>query len=246
MTITNFNQSHNGVNISLDIYLDGDYARILEEESIKQSGDLFIFVDCGNFDADGFRKTFYIDGTGQSLFEKYYEHHWDEHFSLSTEETRKTLLDEMDLDLSELSNITALQSAIETHIGSQSEMDEFLEKHFKPKYFSVITRGYCQGDYREVIVPHALLETIGLPLTQESADSFKEEIHHLCWDTPIYAKLAVNGSVFEIQDKLSDIYNYDEEEIRKIASDLIKEESTKAIVDDFLSEQLPSHLDYVQ
>ena len=30
MTITNFNQSNNGVNISLDIYLDGDHARVIE------------------------------------------------------------------------------------------------------------------------------------------------------------------------------------------------------------------------
>lgn len=70
---------------------------------------------------------------------------------------------------------------------------------------SVETRGYCQGDYAKVYYSPELLESAWGTMPSESID-------HLFWDSPVYARVDINGEDYYYYDwPESDYYTWNRE-----------------------------------
>lgn len=63
-------------------------------------------------------------------------------------------------------------------IKSYTDYEDILE--LKKDFKIIKTTGYCQGDIARVILP-------------KKADISQEDIDHLFWDCPIYARFTING-----------------------------------------------------
>ena len=102
----------------------------------------------------------------------------------------------------------------------------------------VIICGYCQGDYAKIIVP--------TNLGYKRNFDFKSMFINLFYDAPIYATFSVNGNneICYFDEYLADQYNYDKAEFIAIAEKQI-DHFDKNIIMQFLSDNLPSTLDYI-
>ena len=100
-------------------------------------------------------------------------------------------------------------------------------KEYPSEYDFMITRGYSQGDSCAV-------------LFKKDNKPSEQYIDNLFWDSPVYARLSVDDKEFYLDEYLEDSYNYDREKLlEKIKPDLSE------YVFDWLSRNLPEHLEYV-
>lgn len=243
--MNNFDMSSTGTNIELTINHDCGMASVMFGESITKVGDLNVFTSCETIDASEYEKEYNVTDAALELFKKYFKHVFNCDFSVSIDDDVEILLDELGMDVTEETDVNDLLESIRSHCGDAESYCKFLEEHFEAKFFTLTTRGYSQGDEREVIIPFELLEAFGLPTTQESADTCQVEIDHLFWDAPIYANLVVDGEEYSLHNNLKDLYNYSKEEVVKIAKEMVEDETKHEIVVEFLKENLPDTLDYV-
>ena len=130
-----------------------------------------------------------------------------------------------------------------------NQWNEFCEKAgFKANFDVVVSRGYCQGDCSEVLVPHEFWESIGVKKPSCVRASLGDTIDHLLWDCPIYCRFTVNEEEFYIDQCLADMYNWEKSEALRVAAGLIENQFTKeeaAAILDFLKVSLPEHLECV-
>lgn len=118
---------------------------------------------------------------------------------------------------------------------------------FSGNFDIVVSRGYCQGDYREVIVPHKFWDCIGIVKPLDVQSNLGNHIDNLLWECPVCARFSVNGVDFDICESMANMYNWDTEEALEIAAELIKDSFTseeQAIIMDFLTSSLKTDLDY--
>lgn len=236
--MNNFDQSSTGLNITLSAFRDTDLSRLYFEEAfftIKEGRkDLLVYCE-GSF----------------SDFEKEYTF------------TKAELIAACESEADFLSNFNSLmgfdhseatkQDLIdycETELGGKIDWLEFQEKAgFKANFDIVVSRGYCQGDYREVIVPHKLWDCIGIVKPLDVQSNLGYYIDNLLWDCPVYARFNVNDEDFDIGENLQDhAYNWDKSEALEIAAKLIKDNFTseqQTIIMDFLANSLKTDLDYL-
>lgn len=126
---------------------------------------------------------------------------------------------------------------------------EFCEKAgFKSNFDIVISRGYSQGDYKEVIVPHKLWECLGVKRPKNVQDSLGSHIDHLLWDAPIYCRLTVNGEEYYIDQYLKDLYLWDKSEVIEIVKNQLTSdnlpESSVIYICDWLASNVKTDIDY--
>ena len=243
--MNNFDKSSTGTNIELSIHFDCCASQSLFDESIQKVNDMFVYTSHGLIDASDYSKAFDINCSASKLFNLYFEQVFEKDFSLATKDDCEMLKDELGMDVDDSTDMDTLAYAIKNHAGGSKDYDAFLDKHFAPKFFTLTSRGYSQGDLHEVIVPFELLTKFGIPTTQESADSCQGDIDHLFWDAPIQSILTVDGENHYLHNDLSDIYSYSQDEIAKVAGNLFSDDKTKANVMKFLVENLPSELQYI-
>jgi len=110
------------------------------------------------------------------------------------------------------------------------DLKDLFIKFFQPKFEIIQTRGYSQGDYVEIIIPHDL---------ENKPD--QEMIDHLFWDRPVYIRLEIDQNDFCFNDFLKDDYNYDKQEILEITKKEIKH-SKKEYILNWLDDNLPEDL----
>lgn len=124
----------------------------------------------------------------------------------------------------------------------------FCEKAgFKANFDIVVSRGYCQGDYKEVIIPHKFWDCIGIVKPLDVQSDLSGYIDNLLWDCPVYCRFTVNEDEFYVDQELKNSYEWDKSEALKIAQNLIKDSFTseeQTIIMDFLASSLKTDLDY--
>ena len=97
------------------------------------------------------------------------------------------------------------------YLGHDS-IEEFLKDNFEPKFVTLESRGYSQGDYSEVIIPASVLKEFP-DHTLETIGSFlQEEIDHLLWDAPVSCRVEIDNTELYLEDLLSDRYEWDKED----------------------------------
>lgn len=137
---------------------------------------------------------------------------------------------------------------IEIHYGSQ-ELDEFLTANFTPLYKILVSRGYCQGDYQKVIFSkdtvNYLIRETGLQWGQ-LVDGLQDEIDHLLWDQPLYARLTINDKdEIYLDELLKDLYSYDKDYLLLEFSRIYSEKLENLdIVYQYLYDNLPDQPEY--
>lgn len=223
--MNNFDTSTTGVNIEFNAFYDTIESQWHFDENFKRSelaNDTFYYIDCGNVEA--------IDVTDTSNFK-------------FTKADIYELIDGEELD------VEYYLEGVNPKRATKAELIEAIEYCLQPvdcarayqKYFENIafevftTRGYCQGDYAQVIVPKSLVGE----WTQECIDK-------KFWDTRIYFEAKIDSSEFNFYEYLNDEYTWCKDEalaaIKKFVSDMPA--AKQKIVIDYFEENLPSELDY--
>lgn len=133
--------------------------------------------------------------------------------------------------------------------GSE-ELDEFLTANFTPLYEVLTSRGYCQGDYAQVIFSKEYIAYIQKETGKtwdHLVDCLQDEIDHLLWDQPIYARLNVNDNEYYLDELCDDLYTWNKDQVIakfiEVYSKNFSENELKIIID-FLSENMPESPDY--
>jgi hypothetical protein len=227
MNKNNFDQSSTGVNIELSAHYDGDLSRHYFDDAFFEVSGQLVYCE-GNFSE--FEKEFTF--TKKELESAYIDQ--------CTNWGRSELLSEY-LSYTSASYSKATKQELIDFVQAQlyyrADWIKFCEKAgFKGNFDTVESRGYSQGDYKEVIVPHKFWEAIG-----RKKYDMRETIDRLIWDSPIYCRLTVNDVEFYIDQELKDGYQWDKNEALEIAKRLVPDD----IVIDWLTKNLPENLEYV-
>jgi hypothetical protein len=259
--MNNFDTSSTGVNLELSCFFDGfrsqsDFSNNFHTVQHESYHDHHIVAFCfeGNLDVSELEKSYNVDVSSQELFEKYFNHYFDKDYSLATEDQIKDLIQELhcDYDVKPIAEckIEVLLKAIKCNLGyDQKELNHFLEQSgFEPEFEMFESRGYCQGDYTQVLFYKELLDLVRKELPQcekmtntEIVDYFKEDIHHYLWDSPITCTLTIDNdtdSQVFLSESLNSEYTFEPNEI---ISDLEKTlvHDKKDIIIEWLKENLP-------
>ena len=241
--MNNFDQSSTGLNITVTACLDTNLSHFYFEEAfftIKEGNkDLLVYCE-GNY--NDFEKEYSF--TKAELLAAYVDHVGDSY-------SRSDFLNDFKTNTGYGYSKATKQELIDFIKGELYEEYEwytFCEKAgFKANFDIVISRGYSQGDYREVIVPHKFWDIVGIPKPLDVQSNLSGYIDYLLWDCPIYCRFEVNEDEFFIDESLKNSYSWDKAEALEIAAELIKDSFTseeQAVIMDFLTNSLKTDLDY--
>jgi hypothetical protein len=245
MRTNNFDQSGTGLNLELMAFRDTDRSRCDFEESFTRiNDDLFVFTEFGNVSDDFSLSDFnQYKFTVKQLREAIKEHYHLDALDYANNYYEKSFYKLTKAELIEF---------VENMVYDSSEIAEFLQDNFDPLYNKIITRGYCQGDYAEVIITptyKAWLLSNGQDYekTQVKA-SIEKMVNHLFWDAPIYARLEINDNEFYLDEFSKDCYVWDKDQtiadfLQSGQLDDYSEDQKKQIAE-FLQDNLPDYLDY--
>lgn len=256
-TINNFDQSSKGVNLELSAFYDCDLSRIYFEESFHvlqyasySQNSILVFgkhlIDVSDFDLEDLKNWNFEKLNTSEIFVEYYNYHYDHNFSLATYSTIKDLIEELDQyydvkPIKDCDQETLLKSIL-NHIHFE-DRTEFLEKIFDPKFVTIESRGYSQGDYSEIIIPEKVVNEFSDQTLETIGGFLQSEIDHLLWDAPIYCRLDIDGEEFYFDEYLTDSYDYDKDQMLAIFKDHYAGEN-KTLIMEWLSDNLPSELEY--
>lgn len=112
------------------------------------------------------------------------------------------------------------------------DYQDFIKNNLTPLFTVLPTRGHCQGDYAEVLIPEVL--------TKEQEKSYQNEIDNIFWNTPLSCTLVIEEEDFNFDSYLNDVYYYDKKELLTIAEKEITHEKKDLIIS-FLSDNLPEY-----
>ena len=246
MKTTNFDSSSTGLNIELSICRDSDSAQrdfkecfdIVQSESHRRH-TIAVYKDYGNISPDfDFDDPVNYDFTKQDLicglknldlYNNNTAFYWG--FS-SVHKMNKSELIEF------------------AKIANQSDWADFLACIGTPNFVAIKTRGYCQGDYAEVIFPKKVIDYLErecLKPFDQLLPSLQTTVDHLFWDCPIYARLTVNDEEYYWDELLLDLYDFDKDhmiaQFKQVYANKFNAKDLQIVVD-FLSENVPEYPDY--
>ena len=226
--MNNYDQSSSGVNLDLNISYDLDRGRrefeesfhILKHQSYREHSVL-VFNQYGNFDVSDFELTdlgnYDLDGvTVKHVFEMYYNHHYPTTLQNDLKATNyqgiKDLYSQLEITTLRDLEVNELLEIIETDLYSDDDFAEFLSNNFKVTYDKVVSRGYCQGDYSEIIIPKVVLDSYingfeEIETPDQVVKLLQDTIDHLLWDQPLFARLEINDDEFYINSKYKPNFN---------------------------------------
>jgi hypothetical protein len=242
---TNFDQSSSGVNLQLSICWDCDRSQsdfnecfhVLQHSGYR-TNSILEYLDFGNIDQSfDFEDLANYDFTKKELIAALKSGgYWDQSSAkYKGYDLYKATKQELCDYLKESSRY--------------DDLAEFLKENFKPNYKTLISRGYCQGDYSEIIYSKNAVDWL-TGETGKTWDALKNDLQteadHLLWDAPLYARLTVNDTDEIYLDELvKDPYSYDKEalllEFKRIHSGKLENFD---IIYQFLSDELPDQPEY--
>ncbi len=237
--MNNFDQSSTGVNLELDVSYDSCQASRDFENSfhvLQYSGhrqhSVLVFSQYGNFDVSDFDFTDLEN--------------WDLK-SVTVKTLKAYLLQDLDYDFKEVFKLNKIEMLEEIQNYCPEDFQEFLEENLTPAFIKLTSRGHCQGDYSEVIIPKIVIDSYKGKTMGEVEELFSDnEIDNLLWNQPIYARLTIDNEdcdQFNFIEYVKDYYQYDKEEYLSIAKENITHEK-KALIIEWLENNLPDQPEY--
>lgn len=237
--MNNFNTSTTGLNVELGCFRDTDLSSFWFEDSFTcVSRDSFSLLN------DGYRgvnifvyqspdfELFNLDNWKVPTKIKLHDLMLNKLFNGCTGTFNTEAKDQYDKLSYKLTQAELLEFLSCTY---EPDYHEFIIRNFEPKFKIVSSRGYCQGDYAEVIY---ILDEVG--------DTEELDFDNELWNTPVYCRLTVNDEEFYIDSEMKDQYEYDEDEIARIIIKLIRGsgiEETELAISEALA-LIPSEPEY--
>lgn len=213
--MNNFDASTTGLNVELNCFRDTDLARFwFEEQFTCVSRDSFSLLNTGYRGVNIFVyqspdfELFNLDNWIVPTKVKLHDLMLTKLFNGCTGTFNTETKDQYGKLSYKLTKLELLEFLSGTY---EEDLHSFIVENLKPKFKVVSSRGYCQGDYVEVIY---YPDNLG---TTEDLD-FDNEL----WDTPVYCRLTINGEEFYIDSEMKDRYKYNEYEIASIIIKLIR------------------------
>ena len=244
MKNTNFDQSSSGVNIELSCFRDNDLSRFwfnetfhaLQYSSYGQNSVLVYgmnLLDVSDFDLTD-HENYHINNSKALILA-----------CLKTDNLTgyEEIRDCLNYIGTSSDTIADLMLGIENYLGSES-MQKFLQDNFKPKFATVVSRGYCQGDYSEIIIPEKIVSEFTDQTLDTIGDYLQEEIDHLLWDSPIYCRVQVDEEEIDLYEDCKDLYEWDKDQVLNNLKGLDLDSKKKEILTSFLRANLPENPDY--
>ena len=226
------------VNIDLNVKYDCFMARENFEENFNCLGEykkanLYQYIDYGNFKEISIDDLSSIDRKKtlkKSLLNYALSIDWCYYTKTEIRKFNKVdladfienYISEMDLDLDELIEIT---NEYDITIG----VDDF--------YFYE-TRGYSQGDFSRWCIRKSDLEKF-----ENGNETLPPYIDNLFWDCPITCRITVNEEDYYIDEHISNLYEYNKDEIYKICEELFNNHKEKKHILKYVKENLPNQLE---
>ena len=245
MNKTNFDNSSTGLNITVSACYDLELSRFYFEETfftIKEGNKDFLVYCEGNF--SDFEKEYTF--TKDAIIREYVMCHDNRSYDLAS--FKRSFVDCMGFSYHMATKADIIEFIKADLYDNENWFDFCGKSCFKSNFDIVVSRGYSQGDYKEVIVPYKFWEVIGQPKPLDVQSNLGKYIDNLLWDCPIYCRFAVNEEEFFIDESLKNSYTWDKAEALEIAAKLIKDSFTseeQAIIIDFLASALKTDLDYL-
>lgn len=249
MRKNNYDQSSSGLNLELTCFRDTERSYMEFEESFKRVKDgLWVYTNFGNV-SDEFNLS---DANN---------------YQFTVKEFKKAFIKSYDSSLSAyyigkpFGKLTKAEliELLECQAYDSDEIADFYKDNFKPLFDIVKTRGYCQGDYAEVIITPSYKKYLsGNGQDYDTiADKVSDNIDRLFWDAPIYCRLSVDDEIeFYLDQYLTDCYKWDKDQLitqfKIVQTDLFYKtdasnfESLEQLdsVLGFLADNLPDYPDY--
>ena len=246
--MNNFDKSSSGVNLELNISFDLDRSQREFNESfvILNTGEL-VFNQYGNFDFSDFSLTdldnYDLSGcTVKSIFKDYYNFKYPTNIDNDLKATDYTCVKELimylDISFNDL-DVNGLLEAIETDLYCDNDFAKFLSDNYSKNYVTLVSRGYSQGDYKEIIIPVKVIKDFGGKTADQVGELLQTTIGHMLQDSPLYAILEIDNEEFYIDEHLKDEYQYDQDEIKEILSKHLEHEQ-KAYIIKWVADNMPS------
>ena len=236
-TVNNFDKSSTGIDIEFSGYYSGDRAQRDFEESLEivqssgyRTSSIVYYKNYGN--VDGYKEIeFHVVGTKPQLVEYLMYHYARETKTGYMKWTKNDLLDAVEDALYDE------RSLINYREENKNLVEYGLEIVPSKKLEWVVSRGYSQGDYAEIVYcPEDLKSAWGCKVIDES--NLIEEFGHLLWDAPIEATLTVNEKEY-LYDEM-DLDQYEWQRDKFIAA--VAEES--GVDKDSLADIVPMELSH--
>lgn len=248
--MNNYDQSSVGVNLELNVLWDNDLSRIFFDESfhvLQYSGmrqhSILVFnwfgdTDQSDFDFNDIGNYTFTKSNLINLLKSQFDD--EELNSLANQEENKSFsrLDKQ-----------SLQYLVEYYV--EDDVSELFQEYLTPNYQILTSRGYCQGDYSEVIFTKPLIDQMRSELTacknmtdQQIAEYFQKDIDHLLWDSPLYARLTIDDSEeIYLDEAMTDLYTWDKEKALGYVNKTLTHEN-KAYILKWLDDNLPEQPEY--
>jgi hypothetical protein len=121
-------------------------------------------------------------------------------------------------------------------------LEEALDDLVKLKdgYKIITSRGYCQGDCVDVLVPIKHLTKMWGRAPEDK--ELREVIDHLLWDTPIYCSVTIEDETWEYSELDLDEYSYDKQKVIEKINEKSKYKGEELVKE--LNRLLPDNPDY--
>ena len=241
--MNNFDQSSSGVNLELDIYYDTLLSQdlfyecfIKADKSDQYGGDsVWIYVDHGNIGkidlTDPSSYEFTKKDLLTALLEKWHKDDLDQ--------TSKNYFDKP------LSKLTKNELFLLVYEMEEIIVDtvDFYCEHLQTKFETVAIRGFCQGDYAEIIVPDYYFDEMGTEKPNSVEDFFYDAFVNYFYRAPFYALLTIDGNSFNFLDYINEWYDYDKGELLQAATENLDDDNKELILS-WLVDNLPEQPDY--
>jgi len=242
---TNFDQSSSGINLELSICWDCDRSQSEFNECfhvLQHSGyrtnSILEYLDFGSID----QSFDFEDLTNYDFTKK----------ELTAALKSGGYWDQSDARYKGYDLYKATKQELCDYLKEASYYDdlaEFLKENFKANYKTLVSRGYCQGDYSEIIYSKNAIAWLEKE-TNKTWDQLEKylqiEAGHLLWDAPLYARLTVNDTDEIYLDELvKDLYSYDKNALLSDFKSVYSEKLENFdIIYQFLADELPEQPDY--
>lgn len=231
MQVNNFDCSSKGVNIEVNVYhadIDAQYR--FDENFEELCSDVYQYIDYGNIELLSNDELFTINPkkvTKKDVIDalEYLRGYCDDSM------LKDDLIDELyGMDFCDLYSPTWSRN---------KSIHDLLDVTLK---FEVIrSSGYSQGDVRDVIIPHKLVDVWGCKKSN-MMNGMQDEIDNLLWNVPINGEIVVDGSEYFISEYMDDSYEWDADAV--LESFKSTHDDLDDVVFEELSELLPSEIEY--
>lgn len=118
-----------------------------------------------------------------------------------------------------------------------------LVEYLNPRFELVEVRGYCQGDYAQIVVSDKFWEIVGAEKPDNVQAYFSKTFIDLLYRAPLRAELMIDDIHYYFDDYMQDRYHYDKDELLEIAEKHITHDK-KAYILEWLADNLPEYPDY--